>query len=125
MKYFLQYLKNQKIGPNRRARGDPLRFFIHSVIKKIERGPFEVIKNFEKKSHDAEKFGIFQHPYRRKTSKKLRGDPLGNFCFEEKVSQCPKIKLGDPLVSPGIVRRQLISSDNSYQATTHIRRQLI
>ena len=36
----------------------------------------------EKKSHIAEKtkggsFGIFQHPYCRKTAKDLKGEPLG------------------------------------------------
>ena len=29
-------------------------------------------------------FGIFQHPFCRKTKKKLKGDLLGNFFFEKK-----------------------------------------
>ena len=78
-------------------RGDPLRFFnIHSVAKheKIEEN-----KNFhfrEKISQCRKKlkggpFGIFQHPFCRKTSKKMQGDPLGKkFFFEKKVSQCRK-----------------------------------
>ena len=63
---------------------------------------------FGKKSHNAEKnwkggpFGIFQHPFCRKTSKKCRGTLWGNFFFE-KVSQCRKKWKGDPLVSPGMV----------------------
>ena len=36
-----------------------------------------------------EPFGIFQHPFCHKTSKKFKRDPLGKFCFR-KVSQCRK-----------------------------------
>ena len=44
---------------------------------------------FEKKSQDAEKlkggpFGIFQHPFCRKTPKKLKGGPFGEFFFRKK-----------------------------------------
>ena len=36
-------------------------------------------------------FGIFQHPFCRKTSKKMQGDPLAkNFFSKKKVSQCRK-----------------------------------
>ena len=47
---------------------------ISQCRKKLKGGPFE----------------IFQHPFCRKTSKKCRGDPLGNFFFEQNVSQCRK-----------------------------------
>ena len=72
-------------------------------IKKLKRGKIFI---FGKKSHSAEKnlsFGIFQHPFCRKTAKKMKGGP-----FEEKnisgrkVSQCRKKWKGDPLVSPGM-----------------------
>ena len=65
---------------------------------------------FGKKSHNAEKklkggpFGVFQHPFCRKTSKKMQGGPFGeNFFFEKKVSQCRKNERGESLVSPGMV----------------------
>ena len=69
---------------------------------------------FGKKSHNAEKnwkggpFGIFQHPFCRKTSKKCRGDPLGKKIskkkFRKKCLAVPeKIERGDSLVSPGLV----------------------
>ena len=47
-------------------------------------------------------FGIFQHPFCRKTAEKLKGDPLGEK-FPKKVSQCRKKLKGYPLVSPGTV----------------------
>ena len=48
------------------------------------------------KSHNAEKlkggpFGIFQHPFWRKTAKKLKGGPFGEKIFGKKVSQCMNI----------------------------------
>ena len=58
-------------------------------------------------SHKAEKqltggpFGIFQHPFWRKTPNKLE-DPLRIF-FPEKVAMPKKTEKGDPLVSSGIV----------------------
>ena len=109
-------LPTQKNGPSAKVsqcrkteRGDPLRFFnIHSVAKheKIEEN-----KNFysrEKISQCRKKtervtlwpFGIFQHPFCRKTSKEMQGDTLGKFFFLKKVSQCRKNERGDPLVSP-------------------------
>ena len=64
---------------------------------------------FGKKSHSAEKnwkggpFGVFQHPFCRKTAKKWRG-PFGEKSFPEKSLAVPKkIGRGDPLVSPGKV----------------------
>ena len=42
--------------------------------KKTERGPF----------------GIFQHPFCRKTAKKLKGYPLGNFFLEKKSHNAEK-----------------------------------
>ena len=75
----------QRLTMPKNWKGDPLRFFnIHSVAKheKIEEKIFFI---FGIKSHNAEKnwkeepFGIFQHPFCRKTSKKMQGGP-----FEEK-----------------------------------------
>ena len=91
-------------------RGDPLRFLnIHSVAKheKIEEN-----KNFyfRKKITQCRKklkggpFGIFQHPFCRKTAKKLKGGPFGGKTFRKKSLAVPnKIGRGDPLVSPGMV----------------------
>ena len=86
-----------------------MRFFnIHSVAKheKIEEN-----KNFhfrEKISQCRKKlkgdFGIFQHPFCRKTSKKMQGGPFGEkLFFSKKVSQCRKNERGESLVSPGMV----------------------
>ena len=47
-------------------------------------------------------FGIFQHPFCRKTPKKLKGDPLVEKKIK-KVAQCQNNLKGDPLVSSGIV----------------------
>ena len=55
---------------------------------------------FGKKSHNAEKnwkggpFGIFQHPFCRKTSKKCRGTLRGKFFFEKKSRSAEKMKGG-------------------------------
>ena len=66
--------------------------------------------NFRKKSHNAEKlkggpFGVFQHPFYRKTAKKIEGGTLrGKNFSEKKVSQCrEKTERGDRLVSPDMV----------------------
>ena len=49
-------------------------------------------------------FGIFQHPFCRKTAKKLKGDPLGEKNFRKRSLAVPKKNWkGDPLVSPGMV----------------------
>ena len=57
-----------------------------------------------KKTERGGPFGIFQHPFCRKTSKKCRGDPLGkNFFFEKKSRSAEKSERGEPLVSPGMV----------------------
>ena len=51
---------------------------------------------FGKKSHNAEKklkggpFGIFQHPFCRKTSKKMQGRPFGEKFFSKKSLAVPK-----------------------------------
>ena len=65
---------------------------------------------FGKKSHNAEKnwkggpFGIFQHPFCRKTSKKCRGTLWGkNFFSEKKSRSAEKNERGESLVSPGMV----------------------
>ena len=46
-------------------------------------------------------FGIFQHPFCRKT-KKLKGGPFGNIFCEKNLTMPKKTERG-PLVSPGIV----------------------
>ena len=86
-----------------------MKFFnIHSVAKheKIEEKNFyfrEKISQCRKKLKRGP-FGIFQHPFCRKTSKKCRGDPLGKKFPKKNVSQCrKKIERGDSLVSPGMV----------------------
>ena len=113
-------------------KGDPLekkQIFEKKVsqCRKTERGTFwgfstsilsQNIKNLKKgkflfsgkKSHSAEKnrkrgpFWIFQHPFCRKTAKKLKGDPSGKIFFRKKSLAVPKkIERGDPLVSPGMV----------------------
>ena len=49
-------------------------------------------------------FGIFQHPFCRKTYKKLKGnDPLEKNKFQKKSHNAVKTERGDPLVAPGIV----------------------
>ena len=58
-----------------------------AVPKKIGNGPF----------------GIFQHPFCRKTAKKIEGDPLGKKNSEKKSRIAKKVERGDPLVSPGMV----------------------
>ena len=56
------------------------------------------------KSHNAEKlkggpFGIFQHPFCRKTSKKMQGDPLGKNFFSKKKSRSAEKMNGGSLWS--------------------------
>ena len=58
-----------------------------SQCRKTERGPFEV----------------FQHPFCRKTSKKMQEGRFGEFFFRKKSRSAEKNERGDPLVSPGIV----------------------
>ena len=48
-------------------------------------------------------FGIFQHPFCRKTSKKRKGDPLGKFFSKKSLAVPKKNERWDPLVSPGMV----------------------
>ena len=73
-------------------------------IKKLNSEKNLVEKNFRKKSHNAEKnkggpFGIFQHPFCRKTSKNWGGGgPLGSLTMSKK-----NWKGGDSSVSPGMV----------------------
>ena len=45
---------------------------------------------------------IFQHPFCRKTSKKMQGDPLGKKFFSKKKC-AEKNERGESLVSPGMV----------------------
>ena len=63
-------------------------------------------KNFTvpKKNWKGGPFGIFQHPFCRKTAKKLKGGPFEEKKIPEKSLTVPKkIGRGDPLVSPGMV----------------------
>ena len=67
--------------------------------------PLERKKIRKKKSHIAEKlkggpFGVFQHPFCRKTSKNWKGK---YFIFGKKSHSAEKNERGDPLVSPGMV----------------------
>ena len=49
-------------------------------------------------------FGSFQHPFCRKTAKKLKGGHFGEIFFRKKSLTMPKkTERGDPLVSPGMV----------------------
>ena len=86
-----------------------MRFFnIYSVAKheKIEEKFFYFRKKISQCQKKTERgpFGIFQHPFCRKTSKKCRGDPLEKKKSEKNVSWCrKKIERGDSLVSPGMV----------------------
>ena len=58
-----------------------------TMPKKTERGPF----------------GIFQHPFCRKTAKKMKGGPFGEKNPKKSLTVPKKIEMGDPLVSPGMV----------------------
>ena len=79
-------------------------------MKKLKKNIFFI---FGKKSQCRKKlkggtFGIFQHPFCRKTSKKCHWDPLRKKNFEKKIQKkCltvpKKIERGDSLVSPGMV----------------------
>ena len=69
--------KTQKVGPNWRARGDAVKFFIHSVAKRRKNWPFR----------------IFQHPFCRKTSKNWRGTNLGKK-FRKSLTMPKKLKGG-------------------------------
>ena len=88
----LRYRKNPKVELNWHTRGDTLKFFIHSVAnhqKKLKEGHFWWKKNFLKvsqcwKNWKGGPFGIFQHPFCRKTPKKMKGEPFGKFFFEKK-----------------------------------------
>ena len=85
--------------PKKTERGDPLRFFnIHSVAKheKIQENKYFPIR--EKISQCRKKlkggpFGIFQHPFCRKTSKNARG-PFGKKKFEKKSRSAEKTERG-------------------------------
>ena len=82
-------------------------FNIHSVAKhqKIEGGKFlfsEKISQCRKKTVRGP-FGILQHPFWRKTAKKLKGDPLGKNFSKKSLAVPKKNERGDPLVSPGMV----------------------
>ena len=77
------------------AKYHPLRFFnIHSVAKheKIKEKNFyfrEKISQCRKKLKGGP-FGIFQHPFCRKTSKKMQRGPFGEKNSGKNVSQCQK-----------------------------------
>ena len=106
---FSRKLHTQKNGPSDApgpaSAGDPLRFFnIHSVAKneKIEENKNFLfsVKNLTmpNKTERGGPFGIFQHPFCRKTSKKCRGDPLGKN-FSKKSLGVPKKFKGGTLWS--------------------------
>ena len=75
-------------------------------MKKIEEKKFYFREKIShcRKNWKGGPFGSFQHPFCRKTSKKMQGDPLGEKNFRKKCLAVPKkIKKGDPSVLPGIV----------------------
>ena len=98
---FYSTWKTQKVGPNWRAKRAPFRIFnIHCCkTSKNWRALWWIF--FESLTMPKKRKGRtrwdFQHPFCRKTSKKLKGDLLGIF-FESRKNW--KV---DPLVSPGIV----------------------
>ena len=56
-----------------------------------------------KKTERGDPLGFFNIHSVAKHQNKCRGDPLGKFFFEKKVSQCRKKWKGESLVSPGMV----------------------
>ena len=78
--------------------GAPVEIF-HPFSRKSKRngGALLVKKNFSKKSLTMPKklkggtLWIFQHPFCRKTPKKLKGGPFGEFFFGKKSLTAPKI----------------------------------
>ena len=95
----LQYPKNPKVGPNWPARGDALRFFIHSVAnhQKVEGGPFGK-KYFEKSLTMPKKikegpFGFFNILSVAKHQKTERTTLWRNF-FQNKSLAMPKTERG-------------------------------
>ena len=86
-----------------------MRFFnIHSVAKheKIEENKNfhfrEKISQCRKKLKGGGPFGIFQHPFCRKTSKKCRGTLWWKKIRKKCLAVPKKTERGDPLVSPGM-----------------------
>ena len=106
--YSTRKSKNQKSGPSgapgpanaslwRAKMGGTSE--IVNIFVAVEGGPFGEKTNFRKKSLTMSKnrkggpFGIFQHPFCRKTSKKCRGT-LWEKISEKNVSQCQKNERG-------------------------------
>ena len=56
-----------------------------------------------KKTERGEPFGIFEHPFCRKTSIKFRGTLRGIFFRKRSLAVPKKNERGEPLVSPGMV----------------------
>ena len=48
-------------------------------------------------------FGIFQHPFCRKTSKYSKGTVWGNFFWKKSLTMPKKTERGDSLISSGMV----------------------
>ena len=63
------------------------KFWKKTMPKKLKGGPF----------------GIFQHPFCRKTAKKFKGRPFGEKISPKKSHNAEKTESGDPLVSPGMI----------------------
>ena len=78
--------------PKKTERGDPLGVFNIHFVAKHQKIEGEKIFLFGKKISQCRKklkggpFEIFQHPFCRKTAKKLKGDPLGKNFFPGKKS---------------------------------------
>ena len=100
----IQYPKNLKVGPNWRARGDPLRFssILSQIIKKMKGGPFGE-NNFLKNSHNAEKteradsLGFFNIHSVAKLQKKFNGSLWRKF-FGKKILNAGKKLKGGPFI---------------------------
>ena len=89
------FLNNQSVLKyQKNCEWDPLE---RKIIKFLEK-----ISQFRKKLKGG-RFGIFQHPFRRKTAKNEGGPFAKKFFRETRLAVPKKIKTGDPLVSPGMV----------------------
>ena len=118
-KNFSKKLHSQKNGPSgalkshnaEKLKGWTLWGFSTSILsqnmQKLKKTKIFIfgkkISQCRKKNWKGGLFGIFQHPFCRKTSKKMQGGPFGEFFFRKKVSQCRKKWKGESLVSPGMV----------------------
>ena len=106
-KFYSKKLHTQKNGPSGALKGGALWRFSTSIlsqnIKKLK-GEIIIFGKILTVPNKTERgpFGVFQHPFCRKTAKKLKGTFWGKI-FREKSLAVPKKNWKDPLASPGIV----------------------